>query len=117
MFWGKDRTPSSSHRLKHNVRRLLLHFLSETRVNSVNTGCYNESLKVKEGKGHPRTEHEGPEREKRYNSALSLTSVLGVSGWSTPSLGLFTTRKETRCPFYRRLVGPQGRSEGCKKSR
>ena len=33
------------------------------------------------GKIHPRTDHEGPEGEYRYNSTLSLTSALdGVAG-------------------------------------
>ena len=42
--------------------------------------------------------------------ALSLTSTLGGGGRSTPRPGRFTSEKETRYPFYRRLGGPQGRS-------
>ena len=32
------------------------------------------------GKGRPRTGHEGPEREKRYSSTLSITSALDRVG-------------------------------------
>jgi hypothetical protein len=42
------------------------------------------------GKGHPRTSHEGPEVEQRYNSTLSLTSALDWGGWSRPPAGSFT---------------------------
>jgi len=31
-------------------------------------------------KGHPRTGHEGPKREQRYSSTLSLTSALDGVG-------------------------------------
>jgi hypothetical protein len=43
-----------------------------------------------------------------YN--LTLTSVLDGGEWSTPRSGRFTPGKDNRYPFYRRLVGPQGRS-------
>jgi len=69
---------------------------------------HGETLKI--GKGRPRTGHEVPEGEDRYNSTLSLTSTLDAGGWSTPRPGRFTPGKETRYPFYRRLSGPQGRS-------
>ena len=50
------------------------------------------------GKGkrklHPRTGHEGPKGEKRYNSTLSLTSVLDRGEWSTPRPGRFTPGKD-----------------------
>jgi hypothetical protein len=39
-----------------------------------------QSARIKKGKLHPRTRHEGPEGEKRYSSALSLTSALDVVG-------------------------------------
>ena len=41
------------------------------------------------GKGHPRTGHEGPDREQRFCSTLSLTSALDlcVCGWSKPLPG------------------------------
>jgi hypothetical protein len=45
------------------------------------------------GKVHPRTGHEGPEREKRSISTLSLTSALDGGGWSTPRPGC-TPRKD-----------------------
>lgn len=36
---------------------------------------------VCKGKFHPSTGHEGPEREKRCSSTLSLTSALDGDGW------------------------------------
>ena len=71
--------------------------------------------KVK-SKGHPRTGHEGPEVEKRYSPTPSLTSTQYAVGWSTPRPGLFAPRKETRCPLYRRLGRPQGRSGQVRKT-
>jgi hypothetical protein len=50
-------------------------------------------LKVK-GKVYPSTGQEGPEREQRNNSALSLTSALDEFGWSTPRPGRFTSGKD-----------------------
>jgi len=44
-------------------------------------------------KVYPRTFHEGP--EERYTYTRSLTSALGVGGWSTPGLGHFTPGKDT----------------------
>jgi hypothetical protein len=41
-------------------------------------------------KGHPRTDHEGPEGEYRYSYTLSLTSALDGGGWSAPRSGSFT---------------------------
>jgi hypothetical protein len=64
---------------------------------------------------HSRTDHKGPEGEQRYSYTLSLTSALDVGGRSTPFSGRLTPGKETRYPLYRRLVGPQGRSERVRK--
>jgi hypothetical protein len=72
-------------------------------------------IKVKSGKDHPGTGHEGPVWEKRYNSTRSLTLALGWSAWSTPRPGRFNPRKETRYLSYRRLDGPQGRSGRVRK--
>ena len=36
-------------------------------------------------------------------------------GWSTPLSDRFTPVKETRCPLYRRLDGPLGRSGRVRK--
>jgi hypothetical protein len=66
------------------------------------------------GKVHPRTGHEGPEGEWKYNSTLSLTSALDGGGWSTPRRGRFTLGK-TRYPLYRRLGVPQARSGRARK--
>ena len=72
-----------------------------------------ESIRYSKCKGnsHPITGHEDPEGEQRYSSTLSLTSALESDGWSTPRPGRFTPVKETRYSLYRRLGGPQGRSE------
>jgi len=51
------------------------------------------------------------EEGQRYSSTLSLTSALDEGGWLTARPGRFTPGKETRHPFYRKLGGPQGRSE------
>ena len=63
-----------------------------------------------------RTGREGPEREWRYSSTVSLTSSLNAIGWSTPRPGRSTPRKEVRYPLYRRLGGPQGRSGPVRKT-
>jgi hypothetical protein len=44
-------------------------------------------------KVHPRTDHEGPKREYRYNPTLPLTSALDGGGWSTRRAGRFTAGK------------------------
>ena len=50
-------------------------------------------LKVK-GKGRPRTDHEGPELEKRYSSTSYFNLSARWCGWSRPRSDRFTTRKE-----------------------
>ena len=65
---------------------------------------------------HPRTSHVGLEVEQRYSSTLSLNLALDWGGWTTPHLGRFSPRKETRYPFYRRLGRPQGRSGRVRKT-
>jgi hypothetical protein len=58
----------------------------------------------------PRTTcHKVTDGEQSYSSTLSLTSALYCGGLSTPRPGRFTPMKETRCPFYSRLCGPQVR--------
>jgi hypothetical protein len=57
------------------------------------------------GKVHPRTGHEGQERE-RYSSTLSLTSAIdGVGGQRHDPAALPPVK--TRYPMYRGLDGPQ----------
>ena len=51
------------------------------------------------GKVHPRTGHEGPQREERYSSTLSLTLALDEGGWSTPRPGRFTPRERDPVPI------------------
>jgi hypothetical protein len=85
---------------------------------SINSSLLLRSMSAThKGKGKVlrRTGHEGPKGEKRYSSTLSLTPALDGGGWSTPRPGRFTPRKDTRCPLYRRLCGPQGRSGRVRK--
>jgi hypothetical protein len=62
------------------------------------------------GKAHPRRDHEGPEREQRYGSILSLMLVLDGGRWSKSRPRQFTHEKETSYPMYRRLGGHLGQS-------
>jgi len=62
-------------------------------------------------KVRPRTGHEGPDGEERYNPTLSLTSLLNRSGWLKPRPNRFTSGKDpVLYQLYRRLGGPQSRS-------
>ena len=68
------------------------------------------------GKVHPTTGHKGPKGGQRYSSSLPLSSTLdggGVGGQhhAPPTL----PPGKTRYPLYRRLGGPQGRSERVRK--
>jgi hypothetical protein len=58
-------------------------------------------------KFHLITGREGAEGPLRYSFTLSLSSALDGDGWSTQRLCYFTPGKETRNPFYWRLIGPQ----------
>ena len=71
------------------------------------TWCSAEVVKVKKSR-RPR---EGVEAY--FYSSFNLGVIWG--GWSPPSSGRFTPRKETRYPLYRRLDGPQGRSGRVRK--
>jgi len=51
------------------------------------------------GKIHPRTDHEGPEGDKRYSSVLSSTSVLDGVGGQRHAPAAFPLGK-TRYPLY-----------------
>ena len=65
-------------------------------------------------KVHPRTGHEGPEREQRCSSAISLTSVVGRGGWfKATSLPLYPRE---RYPVIGGWVGPTAGLDGCGKS-
>jgi hypothetical protein len=62
---------------------------------------------------HPLTGHEG-HVEQRYSSTPSLTSALdGLGGQCHAPTALLPGK--TRFPLYRRLGGPQGRSERVRK--
>jgi hypothetical protein len=55
------------------------------------------------------TGHEGPKGECSYSSTLSLTSAIdGVGDQHHAPAALLPGK--TRCPLYRELGGPQGRS-------
>ena len=62
-----------------------------------------KALTVK-GKVHPVTNYDGPGGKQRCSSILSLTSALYGGRWLTPRPDRFTPGRETRYPFYRRLV-------------
>jgi hypothetical protein len=69
---------------------------------------------IRQGKGHPRTGHEGSEVEQSYSSTLSLTSALdGVGGQRHAPAAL--PPGKTRYPLYRRLRVPQSRSGRVRK--
>ena len=71
-------------------------------------------LKKVKVKVRSRTGHEGPEKEYRYSSTLSLTSALdGVGGQHHASAAL--APRKTRYPLYRRLGGLRGRSGRVRK--
>ena len=72
------------------------------------------TVKNVNGKVHPITGLQGPGGEYMYSSTRSLTSALGGGGWSAPRPDL-TSGRETRYPVYRKLGGPQGRSEQVRK--
>ena len=77
----------------------------------------NRKTKVKgNNKVHPRTDDEGPEGEQRYNSTLSLTSVLD-GGWvvnTMPQLLYSEERPGTHCTGG--LVDSRVGLGGCRKS-
>ena len=71
-------------------------------------------LLIWKGKVRPITGHEGPEGEEMYSSTLSLTSAIdGVDGQRNAPAPL--PPEKTPYQFYRRVGGPQGRSDGCGK--
>ena len=58
------------------------------------------------GKGkkvHSRTGHEGPDREQRYSSSLSLILALDWGGWSMPHPCWFTPQEMDLIPIVRSL--------------
>jgi hypothetical protein len=59
------------------------------------------------GKVHPVSSYGGTEGRQKYNSTLSLTSVLDGGGWldATPPDALLP--EIIRYPMYRSLSGPQ----------
>jgi hypothetical protein len=87
------------------------HICVGTNILEFVTSKTEETHKDKQ-KIHPRTGQEGPEREQKYTSTLTLTSALdGVGGQRHTPAAL--SPGKTRYPLYRRLGGPHGRSGGC----
>ena len=56
-----------------------------------------------------------PEGDQIYGFTPSLTSMLEGVWWTTRLPDRLTPRENIRCPLYRRLVGPQGRSGQVRK--
>ena len=98
-----------------HIQRGTTHHRNLTAASVTNIITFVKMLALEKGTFRPATGHEGLEVEKRYSSTLSLTSVLQSGGWLTPRPGRFTLGKETRYPFYRKLGGPEGRSERMRK--
>jgi len=67
------------------------------------------------GKIHFGTDHDGPQRENRPSSILSLILALGGGQWSTPRTCRYISGKETRYPLYCRLGWPRGWSRRVRK--
>jgi hypothetical protein len=68
---------------------------------------YHLHFAYSKDKFRPRTGREGPKREERYSSTLSLPSALdGVGGQIHAPAA--SSRRETRYSLYRRLGGTQG---------
>ena len=65
-------------------------------------------------KFHPRTYHEGPERDLGYGCTLSLTSALDGVGAQRHAPAALPPGKNWY-PLYRRLGGPQSRSGHVRK--
>lgn len=55
--------------------------------------------------------HERPEVEQRYSCTHALTSLLDGDGGQSNAPATLPTGM-SRYPFYRRMIGPQGRSGG-----
>jgi hypothetical protein len=54
--------------------------------------------------------------EDRYSSTLFLTSALNGVGGQRHAPATLPPGSETQNPFYRRLGGPRGQLDGCRKS-
>ena len=65
----------------------------------------------RKGKGHPRRDHEGP--QKCRGTAYSFFNLGSKWGeWWKSRLGRFTPGKETRCPLHWSLGGPRAGVDG-----
>ena len=76
---------------------------------SICCSLLNEGLSKSEAKGksRPITGQKGLEGEYRYNSTLSLNSVLDVGGWPTLGPAALPPKKKNPCTHYRGVwLGP-----------
>jgi hypothetical protein len=91
--------------------------LSTLRISAVSfcTCTFWASVSTNLGKVHPTTCHEGPEREQRCSSTLSLTSALDGGDYQRHAPAALP-QGMTRYPLYRTLGGPQGRSGRMRKT-
>jgi len=69
-----------------------------------------------EGKAHPITGNESPEGEYRYSYTLSLTSVIGGSGWPMPHPDHYTPVKRSGTHCAGGWVGSRAGLDGCRTS-
>jgi hypothetical protein len=67
------------------------------------------------GRGHPRTGHEDPDGEQRFNSTLPLISVLDEGGWSAPRPGHLSPGKRPGTHCTANWVGPRAGINVCGK--
>jgi hypothetical protein len=100
-------------RLRKNTWHFLLYFydISLTLQNRVHYFPPTPEWRARTGDSRVMV-HEGPDREKRYSSTLSLTSALDGDGWLTPRPSRFTPPppRMTRYPLYTMLRWHQSRS-------
>jgi len=79
--------------------------------------AFQSAAHVTEYKVHPRTGHEDPEKEQRYNSTLSLRSALDDGEWSMPHPGRFNPREKSSTHCIGGWVSIRAGLDGCGKSR
>ena len=97
--------------------RAITEYVRVCAIRPVTRTCHNVTCKKGKRKFLPRTGHEGPEGEHRYNYTLSLTSALD-GGWvvnATPRPLYPRERRGTPCTGG--WVGPRAGLDGCRKSR
>ena len=105
-IWVRTRTGARGFSLFQNVQT----------GSGANPASYSLGRSKGKGKVHPRTGHEGPEREQKYSCTLSLISVLdGVGCQRHAPAALPRERPDTHC--IGGWMGLRSGLEGCGKSR